>query len=78
MDATVVCKQTMQGDTGRAIYIPRDHNYTSKMGGVSCMGHESDINDCGFYANYGQCYHDDAGAECSYTTTSGGGEFLFP
>lgn len=74
IDATIVCKQTGQGDTGRAMHLERDYNFTSKFGHVNCMGHESEIHDCQFSDNYGVCHYFDAAAECSYSTTSGSGK----
>ncbi|XP_063412541.1 uncharacterized protein LOC134695221 [Mytilus trossulus] len=67
--AGVVCRQLGMGDSGTAVYLPRDHNYTRNMYRLECMGSETSINDCHYQLTdyyYGSCeYVSDAGVECA-------------
>ncbi|XP_052106030.1 deleted in malignant brain tumors 1 protein-like [Mytilus californianus] len=66
--ADVVCRQLGMGDSGTAVYLPRDHNYTRNMYSVECMGGEKNMYDCNYQVTdySGSCEHvSDAGVECA-------------
>ncbi|CAC5399526.1 DMBT1 [Mytilus coruscus] len=66
--ADVVCRQLGMGDSGTAVYLPRDHNYTRNMYSLECMGSETSMYDCNYQVTdyYGSCeYVSDAGVECA-------------
>ncbi|CAC5399527.1 DMBT1 [Mytilus coruscus] len=70
--ADVVCRQLGMGDSGTAVYLPRDHNYTRNMYSLECMGSETSMYDCNYQVTdyYGSCeYVSDAGVECASQET---------
>ena len=72
-DATVLCRQLGYGDSGRAITVPRNYSYERSLYNVGCTGSETNLFNCGYdtYDNTGSgCYGmDDAGAECTYSSS---------